>query len=138
MNYAHINELARQLKDRNIPQTVLDSFELAFDIEYTHHSTALEGNTLTLIETKALLEDGITVGGKKLREIYEVTNHNKAFKYAKEQIAAGNKPDEKLIKDFHSILMENMPFVGGVYRNYDVGITGASHTPPCQMKCTSR
>lgn len=55
--------------------------EQAFEIEYAHNSTAIEGNTLSLIKTKVLLEDGISIGGKNLREIYEVVNHRKAFHY---------------------------------------------------------
>lgn len=47
-----------------IPELTLSSFEQAFEIEYTHNSTAIEGNTLSLIETKVLLEDGISIGGK--------------------------------------------------------------------------
>ena len=129
MDYAKIEALRDRLKERNIPKEVLNSFEQAFDIEYTHHSTAMEGNTLTLIETKAVIEDGISIGGKKLREIYEVTNHNKAFKYAKEKIAENCPLDENLIKDFHQIIMENI-MAGGIYRSCDVAITGASHTPP--------
>ena len=54
-----------------------------FELIFTHNSTAIEGNTLTLIETKVVLEDGIAIGGKKLREIYEVINHKKAYEYVK-------------------------------------------------------
>lgn len=129
MDNSRIKDMMEQLKARNIPKDVLESFELAFDIEYAHHSTAIEGNTLTLVETKAVIEDGISVGGKKLREIYEVANHNKAFKYAKEKIAEGVSLNENLIKDLHEILMENI-IQGGIYRNHDVAITGASHAPP--------
>lgn len=129
MVFPRIKELMEQLNARNIPKSVLESFELTFDIEYAHHSTAMEGNTLTLIETKAIIEDGISVGGKQLREIYEVANHNKAFNYAKEKIAEGQPLDENLVKDFHQALMENI-IPGGIYRNHDVSITGATHTPP--------
>lgn len=70
----------------SIPELTLQSYEQAFEIEYTHNSTAIEGNTLTLIETKLVLEDGISVGGKNLREIYESVNHKKAYRYVKECI----------------------------------------------------
>lgn len=42
-----------------------------------------KGNTLSLIQTKAVLEDGVSIGGKTLREIYEVVNHQKAFRFIK-------------------------------------------------------
>ena len=47
-----------------IPELTIASYERAFEIEYTHHSTAIEGNTLTLMETKLVLEDGISVGAR--------------------------------------------------------------------------
>ena len=65
----------KYLEKRNtIPDATLESYEKAFEIEYTHNSTAIEGNTLTLMETKVVLEDGISIGGKSLREIYEIIN----------------------------------------------------------------
>lgn len=112
-----------------IPACTLQSYERAFEIEYTHNSTAIEGNTLTLIETKVVLEDGIAIGGKSLREIYESVNHQKAYRYVKDCIAKKLPLNEKIIKDLHAMLMNNI-FVGGVYRNVDVYISGAQHTPP--------
>lgn len=129
MDFSYIKDLKEQLENKNIPKNVLQNFRQAFDIEYTHHSTAMEGNTLTLIETKAVLEDGMSVGGKKLREIYEVVNHNKAFEFVREKVAAGTVLSEELVKDIHGIIMENIA-IGGIYRSCDVAITGASHTPP--------
>lgn len=112
-----------------IPELTIASYERAFEIEYTHNSTAIEGNTLTLMETKLVLEDQISVGGKDLREIYEQVNHQKAFRYVKDCIAKKIPLDEKIIKDIHAMLMEHI-LVGGVYRNVDVYISGAQHTPP--------
>lgn len=82
--------------------------ETAFEIEYTHHSTAIEGNTLTLMETKLLLDDNISVGGKALREIYEVVNHKKAFDYVKKCVSENLVLNEKITKDIHSIINENI------------------------------
>lgn len=132
MNYTEILKKKEQyLAGRSsIPELTLQSYERAFEIEYTHNSTAIEGNTLTLMETKVLLEDGISIGGKNLREIYESVNHQKAYRYVKECIAKGQPLDEKIVKDIHGLLMENI-FVGGIYRNVDVYISGAQHTPPC-------
>ncbi len=75
-------------------------------------------STLTLIQTKAILEDGLSVGGKTLREIYEVTNHARAFTYVKECVAEGKPLDESIVKEIHTRLMEN------------IQIGGASHKPP--------
>ena len=99
----------------SIPEFTLFTFEQAFEIEYTHNSTAIEGNTLSLIETK-VLEDGIFIGGKALREIYEAVNHQKTFRYVKECIGQKMPLKEKIVKDIHALLMENIQ-VGGVYRD---------------------
>lgn len=112
-----------------ISENIFENFNKAFEIEYAHNSTAIEGNTLTLIETRVLLEDKISVGKKSLREIYEVVNHNKAFSYVKNCITEDKPLDENIVKDIHSILMENI-LVGGIYRNVEVRITGAKHKPP--------
>ena len=113
----------------SIPEITLQSYEQAFEVEYTHNSNAIEGNTLTLMETKLVLEDAIAPGGKSLREIYEAVNHRNAYRYVKDCIGKKLPMSEKIVKDIHAILMENI-LVGGVYRNVDVYISGAQHTPP--------
>lgn len=131
MNYTGLfamKEHLQQHRDR-LPKAALESFNKSFDIVYTHNSTAIEGNTLSLIETKTVIEDNISVGGKSLREIYEVINHSKAFAYVKSCIAGQKSLTESITKDIHAILMENI-MTGGVYRNCEVRITGAVHKPP--------
>jgi Fic family protein len=110
------------------------SFERSFDVLYAHNSTAIEGNTLSLIETKVVLEDELTPGGKTLREIYEVRNHDRAFSYVKKCIKEGNPLSEGIAKEIHFLLTEDI-ITGGIYRSTDVRITGASHkpTPPSVM-----
>lgn len=81
------------------------------------------------METKLVLEDGVSVGGKELREIYEVVNHKKAYIYVKKCIAENKPLTENIVKDLHAILTENI-IVGGVYRNQEVRISGAGFTPP--------
>lgn len=112
-----------------IDPEALESFERSFDVEYAHNSTAIEGNTLTLVQTKAILEDGLSVGGKSLREIYEVINHRKAFNYVKEHVAKGDALTEDIAKDIHMLLLENI-LPGGIYRNVEVRIPGADFVLP--------
>lgn len=135
MDYNMLCKKREQLKQlyERIPKEALQSFEKSFEIEYTHNSTAIEGNTLSLVQTKAVLEDGLSVGGKTLREIYEVVNHKKAFDYVKKCVAEGKALDEKIIKNIHALLMENI-LTGGIYRNVEVRITGAMHKPPAPTK----
>ena len=108
---------------------ILEKINKTFDIDFTYNSTTIEGNTLTLIETKAVLEDNISIGGKSLREIYEVTNNNEAFEYVKNSIQNNEDLSEEKIKDIHEIVTKNI-FQGGIYRSTDIAISGASFTPP--------
>lgn len=131
MDYNILCQKREQLKSlyKHIPKEALQSFEKSFNIEYAHNSTAIEGNTLSLIQTKAVLEDGISIGGKELREIYEIVNHNKAFEFVKKCISENRILDENIIKEIHALLMENI-LAGGIYRNVEVRISGARHKPP--------
>lgn len=131
MNFDRILEKKtkyEQNKDK-ISSVTLASYEKDFELRFTHNSTAIEGNTLTLMETKVILEDGVSIGGKELREIYEVINHKKAYGYVKKCIAENKPLTENIVKDLHAILTENI-IVGGIYRNQEVRISGAGFTPP--------
>lgn len=81
VNYNKLLEKKNLLESgrNSIDAVTLSSYEKDFELTFTHNSTAIEGNTLTLMETKVVLEDGISIGGKALREIYEVVNHKKAY-----------------------------------------------------------
>lgn len=127
--------LLLQLKDRankvktDLPPEVAAGFNDSFNVEYAHNSTAIEGNTLTLIQTKAVIEDGLSVGRKMLREIYEVVNHAKAFAYVQKCVADKKPLDENTVKDIHALLMHDI-IIGGVYRNVEVHIPDEGHKLP--------
>lgn len=125
--------LAKKIKyEQNkskINAVTLSSYEKDFELRFTHNSTAIEGNTLTLMETKVVLEDGVSIGGKELREIYEIVNHKNAYDYVKKCISENKPLTENIVKDLHAILTENI-IVGGIYRNQEVRISGAGFTPP--------
>lgn len=116
-----------------ISKEVFEKVQSAFHIEFTHNSTAIEGNTLTLIETKVILEDNVSIGGKNLREIYEVVNNHKATLYVEKCVNEKLNLNEKIVKDIHAIVNENI-IVGGIYRNEIVAISGASFKPPAGQK----
>ena len=131
MNFEKIREkkLKYEQNKHKISPITLSSYEKDFELTFTHNSTAIEGNILTLMETKVVLEDGVAIGGKELREIYEVINHKKAYGYVKKCISENKSLDENIVKDLHAILTENI-IVGGIYRNEEVRISGAGFTPP--------
>ena len=73
----------------------------------TYHSNAIEGNTLTLLETKVVLE-GITVGGKALREHFEAINHDNAIYYVEDIIRKEEPFSEWQIRNIHQLILKNI------------------------------
>jgi Fic family protein len=117
-------------KKRPFPPNTVKSLREHLLLEWTYNSNAIEGNTLTLSETKVVLE-GITVGGKTLREHLEVINHKDAILYV-EEIVKNNEPfSEWQIKNIHQLVLKTINDQNaGRYRTENVLISGASHIPP--------
>lgn len=115
---------------RPLPTHTVASLREKLMLELTYHSNAIEGNTLTLRETKVVLE-GITVGGKSLREHLEATNHRDAILYVEEIVAKREALTEWQIRNLHSLVLKSIdPEQAGRYRQENVVIAGASTPPP--------
>ncbi len=115
---------------RPLPPHTVASLRDKLALEWTYHSNAIEGNTLTLRETKVVLE-GITVGGKSIREHFEATNHRDAILYVEEIVTKNEELSEWLIKNIHSLVLKGIDEgEAGRYRRENVVIAGASTTPP--------
>ena len=100
-----------------------------FIVDITYNSNAIEGNTLTLQETKVVLE-GITIGGKSLREHFEAINHKDALIFIEDLLKNGDLT-ELDIKQIHSLILKNIDDKNrGKYRDINVLISGAKHIPP--------
>ena len=115
---------------RPLPPHTLASLREKLTLDWTYHSNAIEGNTLTLRETKVVLE-GITVGGKSLREHFEATNHRDAIHYVESVVAQREPLSEWLIRNIHRLVLKGIDDdEAGRYRQENVVIAGASTTPP--------
>ena len=103
-----------------------------YKIGTTYRSNALEGNTLTISETKVILEDGLTVGGKPIRDCYEAVGHGKAYDYMlslarSEQLCV----TEEMVHRLHYLFYSGIePDHAGNYRDCQVFITGTAYIPP--------
>jgi len=103
----------------------------AIDIEYTYNSNRIEGNTLTLRETDLVINKGLTIGGKSMREHLEAVNHYEAIALIKEFVTADNMLNENIIKDIHSLVLRGIDRENaGKYRSVPVAISGSRHEPP--------
>lgn len=103
-----------------------------YRIGTTYSSNALEGNSLTLSETKVLLEDGLTAGGKPVRDCYEAVGHGKAYDYMLTLARSGDlQITEEMICRLHHLFYSGIDLDhAGQYRNGQVFITGTTYVPP--------
>ncbi|MEI6757702.1 MAG: Fic family protein [Chlorobium sp.] len=101
------------------------------DIEYTYESNRIEGNTLTLRETEIIINKGLTVGGKSMREHLETINHHEAVLFLRDLVQNGTPLSESLVRQIHSLVLRGIDRDNaGRYRTVPVMISGSRHTPP--------
>jgi len=126
-------KLAKLIKLRPLPKSAVQKLREKFQIEMTYNSNAIEGNSLTLKETFLVISEGITVKGKPLKDHLEAKDHHTALEYLYDLIDKDKKHtvSEMLIKNLHQIIVQETDKEwAGRYRNANVIIGGADHTPP--------
>lgn len=131
MSFEVIDKKREELeKYRPLPKNTLKSLRENMLVEWTYNTNAIEGNTLTISETKVVLE-GITIGGKSIREHLEVINHREAILFLEELVNKNEPFSERNIKDLHRLVLKNIDNENaGIYRHENVIISGAKHRPP--------
>ena len=131
------------LEQVNMLKSALDSFrplspvvvkkltEL-YDVKFTYNSNAIEGSTLTERETALVLEKGLTIGGKPLRDHLEAQGHQKAIEWIRNIAKQPDRPiSEKDILELHRIVFYKVDETwAGKYRAMNVQIAGANKIFP--------
>jgi Fic family protein len=114
-----------------LPAVAVQRLQEQLALEWIYNSNAIEGNTLTLQETRLILETGLTIGGKSLREHFEVTNHRAAIDYVTALVQDATPVTALQVRQIHRLVMMQIddPSAGN-YRQLPVRIAGAAHTPP--------
>ncbi|GEC79920.1 hypothetical protein FAQ01_27900 [Flavobacterium aquatile] len=110
-----------------------DSFRIAqaLELEYTFESNRIEGNTLTLRETDLVINEGLTISGKSMREHLEAINHVEAIAYIKQLMERNFPFNERELLSVHNLILRGIiPEDAGRYRRVQVMIKGSSHMPP--------
>lgn len=118
---------------RPLPATAVEKLRQSLQIEMTYNSNAIEGNSLTLKETFLVINEGITVKGKPLKDHLEAKDHHAALEYLYEFVEHERRQtiSERLVRTLHQmIVQETDKEWAGRYRNAEVIIGGASHKPP--------
>jgi Fic family protein len=135
----HLSRLESKKKEldihRPLPSFIVEKIKANLALEWTYNSNAIEGNTITLRETQLILEEGVTVKGKSLREHFETFNHHKAISFLY-KLADASEPVRGIdILKLHEIVLNNIEeHYAGRIRTGNVRINGANFTPPGASK----
>jgi len=127
------NKLKALNELRPLPPSAVKKLQEQFKIEMTYNSNGIEGNSLTLKETFLVINEGITIKGKPLKDHLEAKNHYEALEFLSGLVEKNRKQtlSERLIRGLHQLVVqETEKEWAGKYRNSDVIIGGAEHKPP--------
>ena len=128
-------KLEQLKKHRPLPSVALNKIREALTIEWTYNSNSIEGNTLSLRETQMVLQEGITIKGKSLREHFEAKNHERAINLLYKLVDSGDGLSIHDILSLHGLVLNSIEedFAGRL-RNGGVRISGANFVPPNAQK----
>jgi Fic family protein len=114
---------------------IVRKLEEQFIVEWTYNSNAIEGNTLTLKETELVINRGLTIGKKSLKDHFEAINHKEGIQFLYNFVKKKKELDEDTILALHKKILKNIDDTqAGHYRTSNVMITGAIHIPPSAVK----
>lgn len=139
--FSEIDRLQKQIDSfRPLPKETLKQLKQFYRIGLTYSSNALEGNSLTETETKIILEDGLTVSGKPLRDHYEALGHSEAYDFMW-GLAKSKGIKEADIQKLHKLFYYRIDKKNaGHYRKVKVFISGSKYTfpPPAEVPALMR
>lgn len=117
---------------RPLSKSLVNRLREQIIIEWTYNSNAIEGTSLTLRETELVIEHGLTIKGKPLKEHFEAINHKEAILFLEELIKKGKfKINCLLIRQIHQLILKNIDKENaGKFRETKVRITGSEYIPP--------
>ncbi|RED99843.1 Fic family protein [Marinoscillum furvescens] len=102
-----------------------------FDIEYTFESNRIEGNTLTLQETALVVNEGLTIGGKSMREHLEVINHSEAIGFVRDLVLGKEDLSRRVVMEIHRLILKEVDNENaGRHRKVPVRISGSDTELP--------
>lgn len=120
---------------RPLDPVQLENLNQALDMEYTYESNRIEGNTLTLVETDLVINKGMTISGKPLKDHQEAVNHYDAVNFIRDIATKAIDLDEKVLLKIHAIILAGIDRENaGFYRTLRVRISGSQHICPNPVK----
>ena len=131
INFDSIDVENNKYKEVKLNELLSKQLKKDLNIKWTYNSTGIEGKSYTLNQTRILLAEGITIGGKRLVEHLEIIGHSEAIEYLEDIIENNVELTEREIKNIHSLVTKDIENVNsGAYRNNAVYISGSKHIPP--------
>jgi Fic family protein len=136
---SHLQRLQRKKEQldalRPLPTAAVNNIRENLMLEWTYNSNSIEGNTLTLHETRMVIEEGFTIKGKSLREHFEAVNHQEAVTFVETLVDKHHRLQERDVLDIHALVLRAIEKeYAGRYRNAGVRIAGANFVPPNALK----
>ncbi len=130
-----LEKKATLAKLRSLPMSALERLRADFLVEWTYNSNAIEGNTVSLRETRLVIEHGLTISGKTLKEHFEINNHQKAIAFVESLAKKSSAITEAEVLEIHRLVLDNIETeFAGRYRAGRVRILGANFIPPNHLK----
>jgi Fic family protein len=128
---AEADDLKKEIRKHHpLNNSQLNKLNEYFNTNYTYESNRIEGNTLSLQETALVVNKGITISGKSMKEHLEAINHAEALEYIQDLAKGKTLISEKLIKELHFLILKTIDKENaGRFRLSDVRITGSKHVP---------
>lgn len=125
-SYTQLTELKRCLDSfRPFDASQMNHLQEVYDTEYTYASNRIEGNTLSLRETSFVINEGLTIRNKSMREHLEAVNHKQAIEFIRELVSNEELLNERNIKLIHGLILQGIDRDNaGRYRSIGVGIHG--------------
>lgn len=134
-----VTERVGELRRARMQPAAIENLRHWFRIHHTYHSNAIEGNRLTLPETRAVLEDGITIAGKPLKDHLEAVNLAQALDFIEELARAERPLGEREVREIHAIVLRSIDVDNaGNYRRLNVRIGGTDYVPPPALAVPER
>ena len=91
---------------RPLPSDIVGRIEQKLRIESNYHSNAIEGNSLTLGETRSLILHGLTAHGKSMRDHLDIVGHDEAVKAIADAVERDESLNEVFIRNLHGVLLK--------------------------------
>lgn len=134
-----INELDQRVREMRsvgkLSPEVLHRIRKYFRIKSIYHSNAIEGNQLDIGETRQVVETGLTIAGKPLKDQDEAKNLNAALDFLEDLASDTSQPISLHdIRQIHTLILRGIDDGAGAYREIDVAISGSNYRPPNPIK----